>query len=127
MKDKNNNGNSLNEYNDKNNCISSSSNNESKKGFFLYPNDKPDAVLDFDDLNDSQFLIACVLKNKNGKIYLWKGKDIEIGKNKEIEFKNKVIQKFFKEFFKESEFKDKIEEINEVPMEESDDFLNLLY
>jgi hypothetical protein len=68
-----------------------------------------------------------VLKNKNGKIYLWKGKDIEIGKNKEIEFKNKVIQKFFKEFFKESEFKDKIEEINEVPMEESDDFLNLLY
>ena len=98
-----------------------------KKSFFLYPNLTADSVLDFDDLNDSQFLIACVLKNKNGKIYLWKGKDIEIGKNKEIEFKNKVIQKFFKEYFKESEFKEKIEEINEVPMEESDDFLNLLY
>ena len=60
-KEKNNNGNNLSDNNDKNNFVSSSSSiTEIKKGFFLYPNDKPDAVLDFDDLNDETFLISCI-------------------------------------------------------------------
>ena len=80
MKDKNNNGNCPNENNDKNN-FSSSSNNEIKKGFFLYPNDKSDAVLDFDDLNDETFLIACIYQKNKPKIYLWKGKLVDINEN----------------------------------------------
>ena len=125
MKDKNNNGNSLNEYNDKNNCISSSSNNESKKGFFLYPNDKPDAVLDFDDLNDETFLIACIYQKKP-KIYLWKGKLVDINENVFNEYKNKVSKIFFKQYGMTDEECNNIESIIETPLEESDEFLNFM-
>ena len=97
-----------------------------KKGFFLYPNDTQDLVLDFDDLNDAQFLIACVYQNQKGKIYMWKGKEIDLNDEKCNEYKNKVIKIFYKDLNFSEEDINKIECINEIPMEESDDFLRLI-
>ena len=125
MKDKNNNGNCPNENNDKNN-FSSSSNNEIKKGFFLYPNDKSDAVLDFDDLNDETFLIACIYQKKKPKIYLWKGKLVDINENVFNEYKNKVSNFFFKQYGLTDEQCNDIESVIETPLEESDEFLNFI-
>ena len=125
MKDKNNNGNCPNENNDKNN-FSSSSNNEIKKGFFLYPNDKSDAVLDFDDLNDETFLIACIYQKNKPKIYLWKGKLVDINENVKNEYKNKVSKIFFKQYGLTDEQCNEIENIIETPLEESDEFLNFI-
>ena len=124
-KDKNNNGNCPNENNDKNN-FSSSSNNEIKKGFFLYPNDKSDAVLDFDDLNDETFLIACIYQKNKPKIYLWKGKLVDINENVYNEYKNKVSKIFFKQYGLTDEQCNEIENIIETPLEESDEFLNFI-
>ena len=126
MKDKNNNGNNLNENNDKNNFSGSSSNNEIKKGFFLYPNDKPDAVLDFDDLNDETFLIACIYQKNKPKIYLWKGKLVDINENVYNEYKNRVSKIFFKQYGLTDEQCNEIENIIETPLEESDEFLNFI-
>ena len=36
---------------------------------FLYPNDKPDSALDFDELNNETFLIACIYQKNKPKIY----------------------------------------------------------
>ena len=126
MKDKNNNGNNLNENNDKNNFSGSSSNNEIKKGFFLYPNDKPDAVLDFDDLNDETFLIACIYQKNKPKIYLWKGKLVDINENVYNEYKNRVSKIFFKQYGLTDEQCNEVENIIETPLEESDEFLNFI-
>ena len=106
--------------------IKSANIEEMKKGFFLYPNDTQDLVLDFDDLNDAQFLIACVYQNQKGKIYMWKGKEIDLNDEKCNEYKNKVIKIFYKDLNFSEEDINKIECINEIPMEESDDFLRLI-
>ena len=125
MKDKNNNGNNSNENSDKNNYISSSC-NETKKGFFLYPNDKSDAVLDFDDLNDETFLIACIYQKNKPKIYLWKGKLADVNENVYNEYKNKVSKIFFKQYGLTDDQCNEIENIIETPLEESDEFLSLI-
>ena len=125
LKEQNNNENISNENSDKNNIISSS-NSETKKGFFLYPNDKPDAVLDFDDLNDETFLVACIYQNNNPKIYLWKGKLVEINENDYNEYKNKVSKFFFTQYGLNDEQCKNIENVVETPLEESDEFLNFM-
>ena len=126
MKEKSNNGSSSNENNDKNNFMSSSSNTETKKGFFLYPNDKSDAVLDFDDLNDETFLVACIYQKNKPKIYLWKGKFVDINENVYNEYKNKVSKIFFKQYGLTDEQCNDIESVIETPLEESDEFLNFI-
>ena len=126
MKDNNNNNeNYSKENNDKNNLISSSI-NEVKKGFFLYPNDKSDAVLDFDDLNDETFLIACIYQKNKPKIYLWKGKLVDINEKVYNEYKNKVSKIFFKQYGLTDEQCNEIENVIETPLEESDEFLNFI-
>ena len=48
-----------------NNCDNKFNDNntdEKRKGFFVYPNEKPDPVLDIDDLSDETFLVALTLK-----------------------------------------------------------------
>ena len=117
-----------NNKNDKkeNSNIKTSNIEEMKKGFFLYPNETQDYVLDFDDLNDGQFLIACVFQDKKGKIYQWKGKEIDLNDEKCNEYKNKVIKIFFKDMKLSDDDINKMECVNEIPMEESDEFLNLI-
>ena len=124
-KEKNNSGNNTNEIGDKNNSSSSSA-DEIKKGFFLYPNDKSDAVLDFEDLNDETFLVACIYQKNKSKIYLWKGKLVDINDNVLNEYKNKVINIFYKQYGLTDEQCNNIETVNEIPLEESDEFLNFL-
>ena len=97
-----------------------------KKDFFLYPNDKPDAVLDFDDLNDETFLIACIYQKKKPKIYLWKGKLVDINENVYNEYKNKVSKFFFTQYGLTDEQCNDIESVIETPLEESDEFLNFI-
>ena len=117
-----------NNKNDKKENLSIKNSNieEMRKGFFLYPNETQDSVLDFDDLNDGQFLIACVFQDKKGKIYLWKGKEIDLNEEKCNEYKNKVIKIFFKDMKLSDDDINKMEFVNEIPMEESDEFLNLI-
>ena len=121
IKDKNNGGSELN--GDKSN---NGINNEIKKGFFVYPNDKPDAVLDFDDLNDETFLVACIYQGNKPKIYIWKGKYVDINENIYNEYKNKVKKIYFEQFNLSEEELNKIECINEIPLEESDEFLSFI-
>ena len=99
---------------------------ETKKSFFMYPNETPEAVLDFDDLSDDQFLVACFYEESKRKIYVWKGKSNEIGKKAAEDFVEKVSARFFGQFNLGEGDVRKIERVNEVPMEESDEFLNLI-
>ena len=123
MKEKNNVGN-INENNlDKNN---NSNSNKIKKGFFVYPNEKPDAVLDFDDLNNETFLVACIYQKNKSKIYVWKGKFVDVSENLCKEYENRVKKTFFTRFNLSEEQYNKIESINEIPMEESDEFLSFI-
>ena len=124
LKDKNNGGN----FNDNNfdSKSNNGNNNEIKKGFFVYPNDKPDTVLDLDDLNDETFLVACIYQNNKPKIFIWKGKFVDINEKTYNEYQNKVKKIFFEEYnFSEEEF-NKIECVNEIPLEESDEFLSFI-
>ena len=121
VKDKNNGVNELN--NDKSNNTSC---NEIKKGFFVYPNDKPDAVLDIDDLNDETFLVACIYQGNKPKIFVWKGKFVDINENVYNEYKNKVKKIYFEKFNLSEEEFNKIECVNEIPLEESDEFLSFI-
>ena len=97
-----------------------------KKGFFLYPNEIQECVIDFDDLSDDEFLIACVYQNQKGKIYQWKGKEIDLSEEKCNEYKKKVVKIFFKEMKLSDNDINNMECINEIPMEESDEFLDLI-
>ena len=112
-----------------NNCDSKSNNgnsNEIKKGFFVYPNDKPDSVLDLDDLNDETFLVACIYQNNKPKIFIWKGKFVDINEKAYNEYKNKVKKIYFEQYNLSEEEFNKIECVNEIPLEESDEFLSFI-
>ena len=100
--------------------------NEIKKGFFVYPNDKPDAVLDLDDLNDETFLVACIYQANKPKIFIWKGKFVDINENVYNEYKNKVKKIYFGQYNMTEEEYNKIECVNEIPLEESDEFLSFI-
>ena len=100
--------------------------NEIKKGFFVYPNDKPDAVLDLDDLNDETFLVACIYQANTPKIFIWKGKFVDINENVYNEYKNKVKKIYFGQYNMTEEEYNKIECVNEIPLEESDEFLSFI-
>ena len=124
LEDKNNEGNSNdNNYDSKSN---SGNTNEIKKGFFIYPNDKPDAVLDLDDLNDETFLVACIYQVNKPKIFIWKGKFVDINENVYEEYKNKIKKIYFEQYNLSEEEFNKIECVNEIPLEESDEFLSFI-
>ena len=93
------------------------------KAFFLYPELNPDKILDLEDLNDNLFLIACVKDPNEDKktIFKWKGTGVELTEDECIEFQNKVTEKFFG-----SKSTEGINIIEEVPMEESEEFVALL-
>jgi protein-tyrosine phosphatase len=124
LKDKSNGGN----LNDNNGDNKSGAGNdvEIKKGFFVYPNDKPDTVLDLDDLNDETFLVACIYQNNKPKIFVWKGKFVDINEKTYNEYQNKVKKIFFEEYNLSEEEFNKIECVNEIPLEESDEFLSFI-
>ena len=120
-----NNGGNMND-NNYDNKYNNGNNSEIMKGFFVYPNDKPDAVLDLDDLNDETFLVACIYQVNKPKIFIWKGKFVDINEKVYNEYKNKVKKIYFEQYnFSEEEY-NKIECVNEIPLEESDEFLSYI-
>ncbi len=107
------NGNNLNNYLiDKEELI--------KKGFYFYPKKEVYKILNLDDLNDDDYLIACFDNEISKKIFIWKGPNCNINNNEEESFKDYVKINFFNNCNKN------IEEITEIPFEESDDFMELL-
>lgn len=110
-----------------NNSNATLNKDEVKKAFYLYPSMQPEAMMDFDDLNDNQFLITCVMRGKAPIVYRWKGGSIEISEEKCAEYKDKVINEFFKTQGVNEEEISKIKIIDETPVEESDEFLELLF
>ena len=107
------NGNNLNNYLiDKEELI--------KKGFYFYPKNEVYKILNLDDLNDDDYLIACFDNEISKKIFIWKGPNCNINNIEEESFKNYVKINFF------NNCKKIIEEIIEIPFEESDDFMELL-
>ena len=77
-------------------------------------------------MNDETFLIACIYQNNKPKIYLWKGKLVDINENVYNEYKNKVSKIFFKQYGLTDEQCNEVENIIETPLEESDEFLNFI-
>ena len=112
-----------------NNCDNKFNDNntdEKRKGFFVYPNEKPDPVLDIDDLSDETFLVACVYDDNKPKIFIWKGKFVDINESICNEYINKVKKIYFEEFNLSEDDYNKMECVKEIPMEESDEFLSYI-
>ena len=112
-----------------NSAYQCSTGDDVKKAFYLFPNLNAEYVLDFDDLNDGVFLLGCVAIGKKRVVYKWKGSSVEITEEEINEYMNKVIKTFYEKVDKDMNCgnnKSEIEIIEEVPMEESDEFLSLL-
>ena len=92
-----------------------------KKGFYFYPKNECYKILSLDDLNEDDYLISCFENENNKKIFIWKGLNCKILNEEEEKFKNDVIESFF-----DKNNYNHIEEIVEIPFEESDDFMELL-
>ena len=92
-----------------------------KKGFYFYPKKECYKILSLDDLNESDYLICCFENDNNKKIFIWKGFNCNILNEEEEQFKNYVIENFF-----DLNNINNLEEITEIPFEESDDFMELL-
>ena len=90
-----------------------------KKLFYFYPNKEGFKVLNLEDLSENELLFACYENNSNKIIYIWKGKNVNINKNEEDNYKNLIKSKFFND---DSNIIEKIEN----PLEETEEFLNLI-
>jgi len=114
-------------------------NEEIRKKFYLYfivifsyPDiNESTSVIDYEYLEDTDFLVMCVQKGNTYKIYLWKGKSVELEEDviklilnctKEI---NVYISEVRNHFFTKHTH-DLVEYINEEPLGESDEFFSLL-
>jgi protein-tyrosine phosphatase len=94
-------------------------NEKIKKLFYFYPNKEGFKVLNLEDLSENELLFACYENNSNKIIYIWKGKNVNINKNEEDNYKNLIKSKFFND---DSNIIEKIEN----PLEETEEFLNLI-
>ena len=79
-----------------------------------------------DDLNDETFLVDCIYQNNKPKIFVWKGKFVDINEKTYNEYQNRVKKIFFEEYNLSEEEFNKIECVNEIPLEESDEFLSFI-
>ncbi len=85
--------------------------------------DNPEELLDIDDMGENDFFVACCEDKNEDKfsIHIWKGSAIDVDQNEVENYLGKIKEKFFEE----CDF-DKINEIEEVPFSETDEFMNLL-
>ena len=105
--------------NNNNNNKIDDENENIKKLFYFYPNKEGFKVLNLEDLSENELLFACYENNSNKIIYIWKGKNVNINKNEEDNYKNLIKSKFFND---DSNIIEKIEN----PLEETEEFLNLI-
>ena len=110
--------NNIENINNNNNKIDDENENI-KKLFYFYPNKEGFKVLNLEDLSENELLFACYENNSNKIIYIWKGKNVNINKNEEDNYKNLIKSKFFND---DSNIIEKIEN----PLEETEEFLNLI-
>jgi hypothetical protein len=102
-----------------NNKIDDENENKIKKLFYFYPNKEGFKVLNLEHLSENELLCACYENNSNKIIYIWKGKNVNINKNDEDNYKNLIKSNFFTDCL------NVIEKI-EKPLEETEEFLNLI-
>ena len=104
---------------EKENNILDENNIELKKGFYFYPNKDFFKILNLDDLNNEDLMIACEDSENNKKIFIWKGFKCDISDEDLDKYKLFVKQNFFTD-------NNNITEINEKPFDESEDFMKLV-
>lgn len=93
------------------------------KKIYQYPNKtNPCGVLELDELTDSELIVILYHnhKEKLKQVYIWKGENF----NEEEDDVRAYIDELKASFFNND--LEGIEEINEIPLEESDEFLGLL-
>ena len=103
------------------NDLNINDNNNNRKGFYFYPNKEYLNILNLDDLNNEDLMIACE-ESENNKIFIWKGFKCNINDDDLDKYKLFVKSNFFKNNNNENN----IIEINEKPYDESEDFMKLI-
>lgn len=82
-------------------------------------------MIEIEDLDGSKFFIVCY-ENKNkgeNSLYIWKGNSVKLEENEYNEFIEDVKKNFFQ---KETIEQNQIIIIDEIPFNESDEFLDFL-
>ncbi len=91
---------------------------------FRFPEEnKPENIIDLDDLTDEDFFVACLEdKNENKfSMFIWKGSSVQVDSEE-----SKVYIEKIKNIFFTKENIDEVQIIEEVPYSESDDFMSML-
>ena len=96
-------------------------NNNIRKGFYFYPNKEYLNILNLDDLNNEDLMIACE-ESENNKIFIWKGFKCNVSDDDLENYKLFVKSNFFNI---NNYNGNNIIEINEKPYDESEDFMKL--
>ena len=107
------------ENNNNNNNKIEDENENIKKLFYFYPNKEGFKVLNLEDLSENELLFACYENKTNKIIFIWKGKNVNINKEEFDNYKNLIKPNFFNDC---SNIIEKIEN----PLEETEEFLNLI-
>ena len=103
------------------NDLNINDNNNNRKGFYFYPNKEYLNILNLDDLNNEDLMIACE-ESENNKIFIWKGFKCNISDDDLDQYKLYVKSNFFEH----NNNGNNIIEINEKPYDETEDFMKLV-
>ena len=103
------------------NDLNINDNNNIRKGFYFYPNKEYLNILNLDDLNNEDLMIACE-ESENNKIFIWKGFKCNISDDDLDQYKLYVKSNFFEH----NNNGNNIIEINEKPYDETEDFMKLV-
>ena len=103
------------------NDLNINENNNIRKGFYFYPNKEYLNILNLDDLNNEDLMIACE-ESENNKIFIWKGFKCNISDDDLDQYKLYVKSNFFEH----NNNGNNIIEINEKPYDETEDFMKLV-
>ena len=103
------------------NDLNINDNNNNRKGFYFYPNKEYLNILNLDDLNNEDLMIACE-ESENNKIFIWKGFKCNVSDDDLENYKLFVKSNFFNI---NNYNGNNIIEINEKPYDESEDFMKL--
>ena len=97
---------------------------KTRKAFYIYPDiDNPEELFDLDDICESDFFIACYEDKNEDKytIHIWKGSTIDVDEEETQNYIEAVKANFFKDVSS-----DKINIIEEIPLDETDELMNLV-
>ena len=83
----------------------------------------PESLIDVDDLNDEDLLVACSENKKEKKffMYIWKGQAVQLDQEETKSYLKEVKSNFFSPGDLPS-----VISFDETPYSESDEFMNML-